>query len=400
MKPPVDGKFVAYGGPTMLLDTELRGQVLNTDPGMLFIAPDQNYMHLCAIGNTIMPGPNDSTFNGCQAIVSQAAGRPVIKCELYGVGSRPDPTSGNPGVPTVIDGGRQRSLAIGDHIRIRGLYVVDYAHPWSNDLWTSSFIVMRGTLEAGYVHSELHPYDFQDLALVNQLSRADQLAEGHTFIAPLCPEQYSSTYLWNKLNGVAGDLVDSATWTSLTSTFTIKGDPAPDPSSVRRLSIANEVRIGNPPVLTYTDSGSTDLEVTVTMTGTDLTNPSIYSGTFSVQWSRALASIYCSPSPVPVDSPVSLEFTVLDAQRNVVPDCDIYLNGQLAGKSGASLANQTFKHVMVTKTEREIGENGKPVIVRYQAPAPPSVTVHAQKQGYDDAWSHLDFAPVTAAVAP
>lgn len=401
MKAPVDGKFVAYGGPAMLLDTELRGQALNTDPGMLFITPDQNYMHLCGIGNTIIPGPGEPVSPGSiQAVISQAAGRPVIKCELYGVGSRPDPSQGNPGTLMVVDGGRQRPLAIGDHIRIRGLYVFDYAHPWSNGLWTSSFVVMRGLLEAGYVHSELHPYDFQQLALISELSHSDQLSEGHTFVAPICPEQYSSTYAWNKVNGVAGDLVDNAMWTSLTSRFTVHGDPAPDASSVRRLRTANEVIIGNPPTLSYSESGGTDLEVTVTMTGTDVANPSIYTATFSVEWSHALSKIYCVPATVPVDTPVSLEFRVVDAQGSAVPDCNIYLNNQLAGTSGTSLPKRTFQHIMVRKTERETGTNGKPVIIRYQAPAPPTVTVHATKAGYDDAWSHLVFGPVAGADGP
>ena len=393
MKPPVDGKFVAYGGSSQMLDTEVRGDVLRTDPGSLFIAPDPNYRNLCLIGNSTFPKSGEDGFSQNQDVINGAAGRPIMKCELYQVGARQDPTHGQAsGPPTVTQGGQQRPLAVGDKIRIHGLYAVDYAHPWTWSVWTDSFTVMRGVLEAGYVHSELHPYAYYDIALLSELSAADQRAETHTFVAPVCPEQYSSTYLANKLDGVAGDLVDNAMWNGMTATLHLDGGPSPGAAFERQLAIANVQQLGSPPTITSQASGATGLDVNVQISGTDILNPSIYIATFSVSWVQALR-VSWTPSPVPVDTPVDLTFTVRDATGKVVPNCQILLNGVAAGTSGSKI-RKTFHHITVTETERVIDSRGKPHLIHIQVPAAPAVTVTAQKEGYEDAHAKLNFGPV------
>ena len=394
MKAPLnDGKFVGYGGPGEILDTEVRGDALTTDPGAFFIAPDSNYQHLCLIGNHTFPKPGEPADGpDVSQVVAAAAGRPIIKCELYAVGSRPDPTNGNPGTMMVTEGGRQRPLAVGDKVRVRGLYVVDYAHPWSNSVWTSSFVVMRGLLEAGYVHSELHPYEFGDVQLVSQLPAAEQAAESHTIVAPVCPEQYSSTYLANKFAGVAGDLVTNAMWTTMTATFELDGGPSPGPAYTRRLTIDSPEQIGAPPTISSEYSGTTGLTVTVRATGTDITNPSFYSATFGVSWVETL-TVSWTPATVPVDTPVDLVFTAHDATGKVVPGCEILLNGAQVGTSGSTI-RKTFQHRMVTVTESVKGADGKPHLVTLHEKAPPVVSVVAQHQGYEDAYAKLRFAQV------
>jgi len=399
VKPPIDSKFVAYGGPNFAVDTEVRGEIVEAG-GDLLIVPQNNYLHLCRPGNFRHPKPGEqvSWGNPPQSCYDQQrealiAARPVIKCELYAVGGRPDPSGGASAPPSVIEGGTPRPLRVGDTVRLRGLYVIDYSHPMYCDGFSTSFgsfMVWRGLYPTGYVHTEIHPYGYFGVELLDQLSPDQQLAENHTFVAPIYPEVYDSTYGWNKLWGVAGNMVDNAIETTETFSITVHGPLAPGAGYDRELVLTNVAQYGNPPVITKTPSGTTDMSVQVQISGSDIMNPSLFTATFAIAW-MPLMNVTYTPNPLPLDMPVTVTFAARDARDgSALNGLPVLFNGNQVGVSGTPFSYRFQSQYKVVW----ISTNGTRHMIRVRVG--PSIAVIVRQAGFEDfLLSGLNYAGVT-----
>src|SRR5688500_13590452 len=92
VKPPINEKFVAYGGPGEALSTELVGRIVHVNGVNLFIVPDKSYEHLVIEGNRRRPkqrGEEGKDYYHKFIVPAGGGGLPIIKCETYSVGARP-----------------------------------------------------------------------------------------------------------------------------------------------------------------------------------------------------------------------------------------------------------------------------------------------------------------------
>ncbi|GAC1404159.1 MAG: hypothetical protein NVSMB49_22450 [Ktedonobacteraceae bacterium] len=291
MKPPIGDKFVAYGGPDFMVDTEVKGRVVAIEKTELYVVPYANYEYLLLEGNRRHPVPGEDGYVWYQnnILVHDATYPPIINMETYGVGGRgtSDPGDGTP--PSLSDNGQIRPVQVGDHIRVAGLHVIDYSHPAYFILCTGSFSYMRGLYRACYAHTEIHPYNFNAIELITNLQPSPELyTEHHTVCAPIYPELYSQTYGWNKLWGVAGHLVDAAEQATQVASFFISAPPKPGEADyIMHFTQSDIVQTGQGEAsLTYTQVGDEGVTVTVTVNGSDVTNPLVYRAKYTVEWIR------------------------------------------------------------------------------------------------------------------
>lgn len=240
-QPPVIKKFIVYGGPAKTLDAELRGRVVARYPGtsMIYVVPDRNYEHLLLEGNRRHPTAQDDrkAWELYRDNILPETG-PIIKVEAEPI---PGIQKGVDQLPEVIENGTPRPFRKGDHVRITGLYVVDYAHSMYSDLHTRSVTYMRGAYKAAYVHAEIHPYNHT----WELLPSTPASSEVHLVGAPICPEVYSWTYWWNKKWGKAGHFVNDAIQTQTTAEFFIPAPPRPGPNFEPRLVMSEVTEQGD-----------------------------------------------------------------------------------------------------------------------------------------------------------
>ena len=302
MQPPINAKFAAYGGTDFSVDTELKGIVVAVWGTELYVAPYTNYDYLLIEGNRRRPLATEDcaekeektlcgwVFYRDNVIANQGINPPpIIKMETYAVGGRPDPVGDNPAVPPKVRDvvtGEVREIRVHDHIRVSGLYVIDYSHTMYYKYATSSFSYMRGLYKAAFAHAEFHPYNYNSIELITNLGPGAQLHdEVHTVVAPVYQEFYVGQYWWNKVGGVAQHLVDSSKQETRSASFFIKAPPKPGFDYRPRFAHYDVLKLGQGQV-TVSPSEVTDLGVSVkvNVTGKDLLNPLIYRAKYAVQW--------------------------------------------------------------------------------------------------------------------
>ncbi|MCY1017704.1 hypothetical protein [Pyxidicoccus sp. MSG2] len=242
-------KFVIYGPITghINFDTEVVGTVVFFAGDDIYLRPIASYEHLSLEGNRRYPAvetnPDDIGVWTTLKANLNTLGLPhtsVLKLETYAVGTVPDPTPDFPGgddapVPQVLDDGVKRPIQIGDVLRVRGQYAVDYSHsPYGID-HSESFSYMRGLYKTGFVHAELHPYRVNEMEPVRHGFEGMPVnpeqprfkVEEHAYFAPIYTEVYDWTWGTNKLGGVAGHMVEEAKHGTRTYEFTIAAPPKP-----------------------------------------------------------------------------------------------------------------------------------------------------------------------------
>jgi hypothetical protein len=297
MQPPIlgtngQGKFAAYGGPDFTVDTELKCRIVAIEGSTLFVAPYENYGYLLLEGNRRGPAPGEGGYDSIYRpkILSQGTPPPpIMKLETYAVGGWPDSSDGGGTPPTVNDNNQTRPVRVGDHIRISGMYVIDYAHPMYHDVHSDSFTYMRGPFKAAYAHSEIHPYRFQGVELISNLQPGPQLfTEAHTVVAPVFPEVYSFTWKANSLFGRAGHFVDEAKRETNTASFFISAPPKPPGDFVPRLIQSEVTQKGEGTAsITHKLVGDNGASVTVSVRGVDILKPLVYRAKYAVTWVTA-----------------------------------------------------------------------------------------------------------------
>ena len=290
--PPVDEKFVAYGGPDFSIGVEMIGTIAGIDHNELYLAPDPNYRHLLLPGNRIIPAPGEEGRNFWENFVAPYT--EVIKIEAYtGVGPRPaSDTSGT--TPSVFDadGGGWRTLRRGDRVCIRGLHVVDYSHTMYAPLQTDSFCYGLGFLDlerACYAHGEIHPYNYTGIVLDRPQATAclgPNCAETRTLmvVAPFIPQIFSWTHEWNRILGIAGDFLDEGRRAFDIQTLTIPAPPMPScrAGCILRYRVIDRVAIGS----TQSDHsvGSDNVRVLLHVYGTSARDTALLRETVQVYW--------------------------------------------------------------------------------------------------------------------
>lgn len=291
-RPPVDNKFVAYGGPSFSVDVQMIGTIAGIDHNELYLAPDPNYRHLLFPGNRIIPAPGEGGRLFWQDFVAPTT--EVIKIEAAsGVGPRPpSDTSGT--TPTVFDPdiGQRRTLRRGDRVRISGLYVVDYSHTMYDILQTDSYCYGRGFLDqerACYAHGEIHPYNYNDIVLDRSQATAcigPSCAETRTFmvVAPFIPQVFSWTHRWNQILGIDGHFLDEGRRSFDIQDFTIPAPPMPScrGGCILRYRVTDRVAIGGTDSSHY--AGPNYVRVNLHVYGTSAPSPAVLRETVQAFW--------------------------------------------------------------------------------------------------------------------
>lgn len=327
-------KFFAYGGEDFSLDTELRGRVVRIDGENLFIEATSNYYQIGLRGNQIVGNPSETGTRAdeqCYAgtdilAVAGPAPNPIIKLETYGVGGRQDSSTGvTP--PIVMDGTTRRALRVGDFVAVSGLYVIDYSHPPYCDLHSGSWSYLRGFYRAAYAHAELHPYTPSSLRIANPQSSY----ETHTVVAPMYPEVYSKTYLWNKWFGVAGHMVDAAKRANQQAVFFLPAPPRPagdvELALVERDTATSGTGFSSREYYIQNGlSGPVGITVVMRSAGTDIYQPMVYKGTFEAVWRPRRSFIRNTPRAT-----LTAEQAVLQQQSLVSPSGRFRLTLQADG---------------------------------------------------------------------
>jgi hypothetical protein len=287
---PPDGKFVTYGGPGLQLSTELRGTVILADSSTLFIAPDDNYRHMILHGNEIEPQPGDSGYDDYVAKFPadfRAHFRPIIKLETYAVDGRGTvPDGGQP--PSVVDNGAQRPVQCGDHVKVTGLYVIDYAHSMYGVYCDGSFRYSRGIYMGCYAHAEIHPYEWDKVALIQPPTTAagQDVQETHLVGAPVYSDYYSLTWEANKLAGLGGHFVTDSVKPELSADFVVMAPPMPPSCAAGACTLGAIVDDANhygEGTTTYTVQSDRVL-FHMTASGANAADTTAYRATVNVLW--------------------------------------------------------------------------------------------------------------------
>jgi hypothetical protein len=235
------GEFVT-GKFTWLLDgVEIVGVVEVVEDDDVGIEPLPNYRHLIGY------------FRGNNPLLWSSSGTPGrMHCETYPL----DPTSINRDQPWPLQqkpAGQPfqvktrtgtRDLRVGDTVALVGRWVIDH-HPEYCDLSTKftppelSRCHARGWLRVGPTHTELHPFRWDDIRLVEPLAPGEPATAVVSLAAPLHEEQYLGGGKWlaNELAGVAGKVfladdpegTESNFHTQVRATVELDPPPRPEP---------------------------------------------------------------------------------------------------------------------------------------------------------------------------
>jgi hypothetical protein len=187
--------------------------VRNIEDDVVDIEPDPNYRHLIGY------------FRGNQPCMWHGMGTPaVMHCEAYSnpdisdhtnrwdrwrLGDKPPDQRFEVSTP---DGTQRRELAIGDVVRVVGRWVIDHHPEYCSD--PEAFTPpeptrcsRRGALKVGLTHTELHPFDWQNIVLAEEYPPHIAVCTV-SLAAPLYEQQYLGNWkCWaNEIAGVAGKL--------------------------------------------------------------------------------------------------------------------------------------------------------------------------------------------------
>lgn len=284
-KPPVNEKFVVYGGSKATIDAELKGRVVAFWATMIYIVPDSNYDHLLIEGNRRRPDAGENykeAWEWYRDNILPETG-PIIKVEADPI---PGIQKGSDRLPEVLENGVWRTVRKGDHVKLTGLYAVDYSHSMFYKLHTSSTTSKRGLYRAGVAHAEIHPYNHP----WELVSSAQANSEIHLVGAPIYSQIYTGTWWWNKKMGVAGDFVDEKKETMKVAQFFIPAPPRLGPDFEPHL-VVSEVLEGGEGTASVTSSRTdAGVRVTVTVRGSKASNPRIHRARYTVEWGPKTSS--------------------------------------------------------------------------------------------------------------
>lgn len=293
-----DPKFTVYGYTeikgTVVYHTNCTGAAGTIDNPELGIVPDPNYSNL-------LKGEQDDSSGNPQK---------VMVLESYGYDKYPPPspnTYNHSGFICpdhhiqVLEDGKLREIQNGNHVKVRGLYIIDQDHGKDH---------RRGLLDSVGGHGEFHPFDWRSVELVKPLQPGDVNVESHLVAAPIFTQSYSDKWWWNQVQTVSGYYVDDSEINPVYAKFFIEAPPQPTGGCSGPCKIIasedNVVKRGQVNVISalknkgevdervvYDKGKKTIIKTTwpnwgvfvyVSVSGSDPLNPSIYNATWSVKW--------------------------------------------------------------------------------------------------------------------
>jgi hypothetical protein len=286
----------------------------------LDILPDPNYRHLISYlrGNNPLPWQSTSQPGVMHLETYPLDFRSINHTVPWSLDRKPD---GQP-FQVRLRNGTTRDLQAGDHVRVTGWWVIDH-HPEYCQM-PSRFTPPepercrnRGWLRVGQTHTELHPFDWQNIALVEPPAPYETVGCRLSLAAPLYEEQYVGDGHWlgNELALVSGRIfIDTDPGTpnfhAQVSGRISLAPPPPDlpASAYRRLTwYESVVRLGAGLDLgsvrtVTTTTGAVDVDVRLTAVGEDgglppIAGPAqgrwIYQADYFAGWTLAGDEISC-----------------------------------------------------------------------------------------------------------
>jgi PKD repeat protein len=260
----------------------------------------------------------------------------------------------------------------GDHVKITGVYAIDYAHSWWSEVCEELSTRMRGGLKVCAAHAEFHPYwsnrddPEKAIILLEPLKPGKPNVESHTVVAPIFPDFYSSTWPPNIVGGLActngldivetiqrvrarlglppipcdyTTLLDSSVQTVKTSEFFVEAPQKPtectaDVPCQMTLQESDIKKSGQARLLEKVRQDNGWL-IKIQATGGDPWNPSIYQSTWSVSWAIGPDNVdpdttitsardgrgrelLGQPNPISISNSISFTFTGTDNNTGVV----------------------------------------------------------------------------------
>ncbi|SEH03920.1 hypothetical protein SAMN05444920_14812 [Nonomuraea solani] len=256
------------------------------------VLPDPNYRHLIHYfrGNNPLPWASETEPGVMHLETYPLDFSAINRYERWVPPQKPDGQR----FQVQADDGTSRDLQVGDHVRVTGRWVIDH-HPEYCSLPAirippeSSRCRSRGWLRVGQTHTELHPFDWQDIRLVGSPSPGDATRCLLSLAAPLYEQQYVGNWKWaaNEFAGVSGKVfIDDSEpnfHSTVSASITLDAPPLPNlpATSLRRLrwtetvfKLGTGMNLGQIRSVTPRES-SIDVQVTIAATGTTDGRPSI-----------------------------------------------------------------------------------------------------------------------------
>jgi hypothetical protein len=317
------GEYVPTKFVWLLDNVEAVGTIYKIGDDDLDIIPDPNYQHLIGYFRGNNPLPWEPT--GAPGLLHCETYDELYKPEHGGINRRdPWPLPQKPdGAPfeVLLPGGSCRPLKVGDHVRVAGRWVIDH-HPeycsQPKDLFAEAERCRyRGWLKVGQTHTELHPFDWQTITLVEPLRPGDIARCTVSLAAPLYEEQYVGDNKWfaNELAGVSGHVFidDQQTnyHTMVSARIQLDASPAPlVPANVYRvigwgeriLKLGQNMRVDDVVRTVSVRSDGIEVQVAINAMNSDGSQPSIndpasdrwvFQAEYTVFWITASDEISC-----------------------------------------------------------------------------------------------------------
>src|SRR5712692_8729988 len=252
------GKWTCYDS------TELRGMVHSVSGGTIDVVPDAPY-------GSLLPGSPASGLVHLELYSTPCATNP----EFIGTGEGP--------TPKVLDGGQQRDVRVGDHIRVVGAWCMENQH--------LDFEFLRGLFKAGFVFTEFHPYFPSTAQLLPNPQPGDPVDLTLTTRAPAYNQAYTLTWWWNRFGKVTatGDVavVDESIRNPVTTDWSLDPPLLPDGGSPLTHSLVlrtiEEGRESLTQRVIVPASGNA-IRFTVTLAGSDVAHASRFKATCRLRW--------------------------------------------------------------------------------------------------------------------
>ena len=324
----IPSKFIWLLDNVELVGTVFKIAVRPTDggPGDDFqIVPDANYQHLIRYfrgNNPLQWEPRSAPgMMHLETYPLTSATGSINRWEPWTLPRKPD----NDPFMVKLRDGTLRALRVGDRVRVTGRWVIDH-HP-ENCYLPTTFTPPEATrcrnrffARVGQTHTELHPFNWADIRLVESLRSNDLSTCRVSMAAPLYEEQYLPSWFANKVEGVDGRVFieESVTSAGTITNFntmvgtrvTVPAPPLPDiPASSYRRLMWNEsvMKLGQgmniDDVRTVTPTGrSIDVQVSVIASTDDGRRPTVQGPAldrwiaqieYSVYWALAGNEISC-----------------------------------------------------------------------------------------------------------
>ncbi|MBI1828775.1 MAG: HYR domain-containing protein [Thaumarchaeota archaeon] len=307
-------KFVSYGNDPKVA-TEVKGIITGVDGSTFNIRPDKNYQNLLVKGNEIIPSPGEPGYGDRDKL-------PQIHVEEYPVGNwNSGFINGMAFPPRVVDKngfnvidletGQPQIIKEGEHVKISGLYVIDYSHTMYNGYCTSSFTKIRSDLtEICFAHAEIHPYLYTHIELIDDANPDKANTEKHIVVAPVYLEFYPYNYFANPnfckrgwgCDPVEVLVTDEGVITKNKADWFIKAPPTYGCSNCPLEWTKEDIKQNGEVTLNETLT-PTGLAVHAEVSGTGIRNPSFYSAQYSVFWKDQTPPSIIVPASMIIEAP-------------------------------------------------------------------------------------------------